>query len=386
MSRSFTSREIDWGADEIADAPDVESPDTERTSAHRGTQPDGVPHAHQTGACGLDADALEDAQAVAAEGQKLLTEGVKYVVDGIIPAYGVVGMNVAYAKVGKTSFGMALSGTVATGAPFLDRQTQQARVLFIAAEDPPEYCAFLARHLNTVPLGKLTFYRRPVLLDSEGLAAIAGTVASGGYGLVVIASWQAVVSGLVREENDNAGAVRVVTQVKATARQTGIPWLIDAHSGKGEDQRDDADPTRALRGASSAAGAADFMLSLRYAGSPFTSRRRLSGKGRFVNVEPMLLDYDNEAGTYTVIADTTSAARETTWRLLIETGALTEQPRSITDIARTAGLLGEGTRINGATRRRIIAALHGRDGIVRTNTVKRGKTTDCFHRQPETAQ
>src|SRR4030095_10422197 len=59
MSRSFTSREIDWGADEIADAPDVESPDTERTSAHRGTQPDGVPHAHQTGACGLDADALE---------------------------------------------------------------------------------------------------------------------------------------------------------------------------------------------------------------------------------------------------------------------------------------------------------------------------------------
>ena len=106
----MSAKEIDWGnsADVIADAPD-----------------DGASHANQSGADevhGLDADALEDAPAVAAEGQRLLTSGVEYVVDGIIPAYGVLGMDVAYAKVGKTSFGMALSGKVATGARFLDRQ------------------------------------------------------------------------------------------------------------------------------------------------------------------------------------------------------------------------------------------------------------------------
>ena len=41
--------------------------------------------------------------------------------------------------------------------------------------------------------------------------------------------------GLIRDENDNAGAVRVVEDVKAAARASGVPWLIDAHSGKGED-------------------------------------------------------------------------------------------------------------------------------------------------------
>jgi hypothetical protein len=70
-----------------------------------------------------------------------------------------------------------------------------------------------------------------------------------------------VIRGLLKDENDNLGAVCIVENVKAAARQSGVPWLIDAHSGKGEDQSDDADPSKALRVASSAAGAADYTLS-----------------------------------------------------------------------------------------------------------------------------
>ena len=66
--------------------------------------------------------------------------------------------------------------------------------------------------------------------------------------------------------------------------------MIDAHAGKGEDQEDDADPTNAMRGASAAAGAADYMLSLRYAKGAFGTQRRLSGKGRFVNFAPITID------------------------------------------------------------------------------------------------
>jgi len=97
------------------------------------------------------------------------------------------------------------------------------------------------------------FRSGPLLLHPAGLAQVVATVKAHQFGLVLIASWQAVVRGLVRDENDNAGAVLVVENVKAAARESGIPWLIDAHSGKGEDQQEDADPSKAMRGASAAA-------------------------------------------------------------------------------------------------------------------------------------
>ena len=217
---------------------------------------------------------LEDAMIVACEGQQIARDGVRYLVDGIIPDYGTVGFSVAFAKVGKTTFSQGLAAAVAMGRPFLDRATTRAKVLVLAAEDPAEYTAWLARHLD-VEAGWMTFRRKSLILDPHGLARARTTIARGGYGFVLIASWQAVVRGLIRDENDNAGAVRVVEDVKAAARLTGVPWLIDAHSGKGEDQHDDADPSRAMRGASSAAGAADYTLSLRYANGAFGAQRRL---------------------------------------------------------------------------------------------------------------
>ena len=140
--------------------------------------------------------------------------------------------------------------------------------------------------------GRLTFRRSPLQLDKDTLDRIATTVERGRYGLVLIASWQSVVRTLIEHENDNAAAVRVVDNIKEIIRGTGVAWLIDAHSGKGESQSQEADPTMALRGASAAAGSADYLLSLRYARGPFASERRLSGKGRFVNFSPLHLTMD----------------------------------------------------------------------------------------------
>jgi hypothetical protein len=141
----------------------------------------------------------------------------------------------------------------------------------------------------------------------------------------MIASWQAVVRGLVRDENDNAGAVAVAENVKAATRENKVPWVIDAHSGKGEDQRDDADPMQALRGASGVAGSVDYILSLRYSGKPSSSRRRLSGKGRFVNLPPMVIDYDAETGVYTRVGVPESLTVEQLQALsvLVDKGGLT---------------------------------------------------------------
>jgi len=331
--------------------------------------------------CGLDPDGLMDAPLVAAEGREIERLGVPYLLAGIVPNYGMLGMNVAYAKVGKTTFGQQLGASIATGTDFLDRATQRTRVLIIAAEDPPEYTAYLARHLEALPAGALTIYRRPVLLNDAGCAQIAQTVRDGAYGFVLIASWQAVVRGLLRDENDNAGAVQVVERVKAFTRECGIPWLIDAHSGKGEDQGDEADPSKAMRGASSAAAAADYTLSLRYANGPFGSRRRLSGKGRFVDFAPIVLDYDVTCGRYTVVGTTKDTITETTWRLLCETGALTEHPQTVDALALAAGLVSPAGRVTGTGRRQVRDALYRRIGVRSITETRRGQATTLYARE-----
>jgi len=334
-----------------------------------------------TAAIGLDPIYLADATIVAAEGQRIAAAGVPYLVADLIPAYGMLGTLVAYTKVGKTSFALELGAAVAAGEPFLERVTRQARVLAIAAEDPPEYTAWLARFLGRLPAGVLTFYRRPVLLNVAGLDAIAATVREGDYGLVLIASWQAVVAGLVKDENDNAGMVRIMEQVKHYARKTNIPWLIDAHSGKGEDQSDDADPGRAMRGASASASAADYTLSLRYANGAFGTQRRLSGKGRFVSCASQLLEYDRETGAYAVLGSTKAMGTEITWRLIHETGAVSMVPQTADAIAKAAGLVKAGKRVAGGHRRQVAAALKNRDGIRTTSVIRHGQKTTLYTRE-----
>jgi AAA domain len=302
---------------------------------------------------------------------------VRYLVDGLVPDYGMVGMLVAFSKVGKTTFGQHLAAAVATGRPFLDRPTQQARVLILAAEDPPEYTAWLARDLD-VPPDVLTFYRRPLQLNDVGLAQITATIAEGHYGAVLISSWQAVVSQEVRDENDNAAAVRVVERVKAASRETQVAWLIDAHAGKSEDQSDDADPSRAMRGASSAPGATDYTLSLRYANGPFGSQRKLSGKGRFVSFAPLVLNYDVATGAYTTIGDSKASMAETTWRVLRETGAIGPTPQNVDAIARAAGLVSAAGRVTGTGRRQVRDALFQRDGVRTTIENRRGQHTTLY--------
>jgi hypothetical protein len=324
---------------------------------------------------------LADAQTVAAEGQKIAEDGIAYVVDGIIPDYGMLGFIVAAAKVGKSSLGLYLAECVATGSPFMEREVAQRKVLVIAAEDPPEYVAFLARHLQ-VPAGQITFSRAPIQLNAEGLELIVNTVKHGGYGLVLIASWQSVIATLVKDENDNAGSVGVVERVKVATRSTRIPWLVDAHAGKTEDQKDEADPTKALRGASAAAGAADFILSLRYVGTDtFSTQRRLSGKGRFVGLPPLVIDYDLDTGRYLLEQDTSKVTyAETTWTLIQETGALTDEWLGVPAIAVRAGLATGTSKVSGSAKRAIGKALHNRAGVDRKQEAAGDRTAWKFRK------
>jgi hypothetical protein len=180
------------------------------------------------------------------------------------------------------------------------------------------------------------------LLSTDGVQRITRVIARRQIGFVLIASWQAVIRGL-RDENDNGAIVQIGTCEDRCARIECSPWLIDAHSGKGEDMSDDADPSKAMRGASAAAGAADYTLSLRYANGTFATKRRFSGKGRFVAFPTILLDFDPATSAYTVLDASDQVAAETTWQMITTTGALTDTPKSLLEIARACGLIDERT-------------------------------------------
>src|SRR5262249_24920146 len=159
-------------------------------------------------------------------------------------------------------------------------------------------------------------------------------------GLVYVASFLAGVRGLVKDENDNVGMARVVGSLKVCARRMGVPVLVEAHAGKGENGNADADPTKALRGASAASAEPDFILSLKREGKgAFSTKRTLSGLGRFVSFSPITYDYDQKTGEITYLGESgPKAAIETDWRLIQETGALTTEWRSSSAIAKAAGI------------------------------------------------
>lgn len=324
---------------------------------------------------------LEDLATVIQQGQEIAANGVQYLVEGLIPDYGMLGFLVAFAKVGKTTWGQQLTAAIAMKTEFLGRSTRGARVLILAAEDPPEYTAYLARHLIVDP-GRALIRRLPLTLGKGSLERIVATIAAEGIGFVWGESWQALIRGLVeRGENDNSGQAMVTEEVKAAARESHVPWLIDAHSGKGEDQGDDADPLHALRGASSAAGAVDFIISLRYANGTFGTQRRLSAKGRFVNVAPETLDYDPVTSQYILLGDSKSAALATDWQLICDTGALTEVPQTPREIAILAGMAPAVGKMPGGVYKRLLAVFRWkRDEVGHTDEVRRGKKASCWFR------
>lgn len=335
----------------------------------KGAEADGVPCAQgkPESVCGhFDPALAVHISVLVEEGRRIQAEGVRYVVEGLVPDYGMVGFIVGCAKVGKSTTGQALMRAVAKGEDFLGLKTTQRPVLYLALEDPREYIAWIAA--RTFSGGEdAIVYPVPIVLNELALAGLEDFVKQHGVGFLYVATFLAGVRGLVDDENDNAGMANIVGSLKAFARRIGKPVLLEAHAGKAEDLSADADPVKALRGASSAAAEADFLLSIKREGrGGFTTKRTLSGLGRFVTAAPVTFDYDHETGSLTYLGEAgPSAAAETDWRLIQETGALALEYRAASAIAIAARFMKAGAKGGEATRARarVAAALFQREGV-----------------------
>lgn len=314
-------------------------------------------------------------RALVAEGQALQAAGVQYVVEGLIPAYPGLGFLVSRTKVGKTTLGMSLLRSIAEGSEFLGLKVKRRKVLMLSLEDPREYLAVLAamsfRELN--PIAEAYFYPESLTLDDLTLEHLAKDIAYEGFEFVYVATLLHAVRGRVKDENDNAGMACAIATLKHFARRAGVSVLFEAHAGKGEDQTGDADPTMALRGASAAAAEADYVLSLKRAGTGFTTARTLSGLGRFVSFEPLTFDWDRATGGMTVLSSGgSSVASDTDFRMILETGALDITPRTTGQIALAAGWVGTSGKVDHVNRDRVAKALrsggHLREGVAMAMT------------------
>lgn len=326
---------------------------------------------------------LVGAAELVAEGRRLRETGVSYVVDGIIPAYGMAGFVAGYAKVGKTSsFGLPLLRAVAARGDdereFLGRRVTPCPALWVELENPRQYLGYQAA-ASLDGTEDLIFLTAPLTLDEKVMGWLEDLIAQLERRFVYVSTFAAGCSALMRDENDNAGMARVVETLKSSARRSGVPHLFEAHAGKGEDQGADADPIKSLRGASAAAAAADFVLNVRRDGAGATTRRTLSGAGRFVNFGSVSYDWDPLTGELEYLGSRKDAGVETTVRLIVETGAVVaNELRSVSAIIRAAGLADKGD-----TRTAFRLALDKMQGVEKVVTAGRGGTTTRYRLTPE---
>jgi len=174
-----------------------------------------------------------------------------WIVDGIIPAPGV-GLLYGAPKAGKSFVGMDLACCIATGRPWLGRDTRQGRVLYIVAEGVGGFGQRLnawADYHGADGLDRITWLPHAVNLTSpDTVAALCDIVP--GYDLVVFDTLARCAVGL--EENSAKDMGELVANVDRIRDACGGHVLLVHHAGK--------DATQKARGSSALLGAADVSL------------------------------------------------------------------------------------------------------------------------------
>ena len=92
-----------------------------------------------------------------------------------------------------------------------------------------------------------------------------------------------------------------------------------------------------------------------------------------------MMDFDTTTGAYQVIGPSGDATAESTWRLICEMGALSTEPRSVTEIGRKLGIEKNG-KLSGTQRKQIANALRDRPDVGVIEDIVRGQKTRLYRR------
>jgi len=153
-----------------------------------------------------------------------LPEERQWTVDGILPDSGL-GVLGGRHKRGKSTLVMHLSRSVEAGAPFLERATRQAPVVYVNYEMPLDYFASLAK-AEPVPKHFYVIDRPEPKLKMETVGAVIAEMGKREFpkGLMVIDSFRGAFKLKAEQENQSGEAGMILRWLQEIGVKTG--WLI----------------------------------------------------------------------------------------------------------------------------------------------------------------
>lgn len=158
-------------------------------------------------------------------------------------------------KIGKSWLVLQMCAAVATGTPFLGRQTEPGAVLYLAYEDSERRIQSRLQRQGNAMGGNLQFDTHIITLDGGLLSALDGWIMSNPTAkLIVIDTLQKIRGQIPGRANAYAADYEVMSKLKAFADKHHVAVVVVHHLNK---MRDVDDPFDKISGSTGLMGAAD---------------------------------------------------------------------------------------------------------------------------------
>ncbi len=256
----------------------------------------------------------------AADWAAYVPERLDYVIEPWA-ARGYVTDIVGREKGGKSTFVAMACGAVAAGTPFLGYRVELAPVLYLYEGAPPAW-RYLLKDADLLDCGGLYAHLWPLLPPAirdlrwpqlcEWIAELVGKLHIALVAIDILPCWARLGP---EEENDSGIARQITDQLRliATNYETAI-WNV-RHTRKGLEE----DHLEASRGTGAWIGAADISLGYRTptdtkerAAHP--TRRILSAVGRAALPSELVIDFDRDSHSFTVVGEQATSTRRLSLR------------------------------------------------------------------------
>lgn len=278
---------------------------------------------------------------------------VTWVLDGMLPASGL-SLFVAKPKVGKSTLARSLAVAVATGSPWLGRQTNKGPVLYIALEDSQD---LLQEEFERLGAGDCDLYVWSGRAPKDAIKMLREDAKAFQPSLIIVDTLQRLIR--VKDLNDYSQVTAASEPLLSLARETAAHTMFLHHAPKG-DREDTSD---APLGSQALFGTVDTLIHMKrnQSGTRFLETRQRRGE----DFPASTVEMDETTHWPKVVgvkADTDAGDAEArVLRFMVEAG----EPLTEDQIAAGAGVATKLLRTS-------IRSMVERDVLVRTGAGKKG--------------
>lgn len=238
-------------------------------------------------------------------------EETEYLVDNLVPKDSMI-LFTGPPKVGKTTYLLRLTKSLAEGTSFLGQEVEQTDVLYLTEQRLSSFKSEYVFECELEDSPHLHYASEGVTIDvdlEELMKRAAVAAYNTGAELLVMDTFLSF-SGLEDEEENSSGAVKTALQtVRRYCSRVGLTVIIAHH-----DRKSGGSTIEAGRGSNVFSAAPDLVFSLRKKGNQ-DNARQLESKGRFSEVpEKQRIALQN--GRYRTLGSSAAGLGNTTQAVL----------------------------------------------------------------------